>query len=269
MLWKRVATSVLLIPIIWAAAWFSQAPVPWFTIVMAIWALGALFEFYRIAGATGKCCPLTYPGLALALLLIIQPLFDRPGLDWLALSLAVILPLIWVMLQRDISTAFVSWAWTLAGIMYLGWLASHYIALRGLDYGREWVIFTLFATFVSDSSAYFVGRAVGRHQMSPAISPKKTWEGAAGGIIGAVIASIILQWWLNLPVSYIEIALLGAAVSAFGQIGDLVESLFKRNTGAKDSSNALPGHGGFLDRIDSVVFAGALVYYYVMFVLPA
>jgi phosphatidate cytidylyltransferase len=100
--------------------------------------------------------------------------------------------------------------------------------------------------------------------LAPAISPKKTWEGAIGGIAGAVIASILLQWWLRLPISNVEIAILGAAVSLFGQIGDLVESLFKRNTGAKDSSQVLPGHGGFLDRIDSVVFAGLLVYYYVI-----
>ncbi len=268
MLWKRVATSVLLIPIIWACAWFPQTPVPWFTLLMAIWALGALYEFYRIANATGKCCPLTYPGLALALLLIVQPLFHQPALGGPALALAVIVPLVWVMLQKDKSVAFVSWAWTLAGIMYLGWLASHYVALRGMDFGREWVIFALFCTFMSDSSAYFVGRAIGRHRMAPAISPNKTWEGAAGGLAGTVLASLFLQWWLKLPVSYAEIALLGAAVSIFGQVGDLVESLFKRNTGAKDSSRALPGHGGFLDRIDSIVFAGVAVYYYVVFILP-
>lgn len=265
MLWKRIATTILLLPIVWAAAWFSQSPLPWFAILMAVWALGALYEFYRIAGATGKCCPLTYPGLVLALILIIQPLFDQPRLNWLALTLAVVVPLVWVMLQRDKSIAFVSWAWTLAGIMYLGWLPGHYVSLSGLEYGREWVIFTLFTTFVSDSAAYFVGRAIGRHKLAPTISPNKTWEGAAGGVVFAALASFILQWWLKLPASYTEMALLAIVVSFFAQIGDLVESLFKRNTGAKDSSHALPGHGGFLDRIDSVVFAGLVVYYYVVF----
>jgi len=266
LLWKRIATSVLLIPVIWAAVWAPQRPLPWFSLVMSIWALGALFEFYRIANATGKCCPLTYPGLVLAFLLIIMPVFDQPALSWLVLTLSVVAPLVWVMMQRDKSIAFVSWAWTLAGIMYLGWLASHYVALRGLEFGREWCLFALFTTFVSDSSAYFVGRAVGRRPLAPSISPRKTWEGALGGLFGAVLASFLFQRWLALPLSYLGAALLAAAVSVFGQVGDLVESLFKRNTGAKDSSQALPGHGGFLDRIDSIVFAGALVYYCALFI---
>ena len=236
---------------------------------MAVWVLGALFEFYRIANATGKCCPLAYPGLVLALFLIAAPLFNRPEIVWLALTLSVIVPLIWVMVRRDKSVAFVSWGWTLAGIMYLGWLASHYIALRSLEHGREWVIFALFSTFMSDTSAYFVGRAIGRHKMTPSISPGKTWEGALGGLLGAVILSLILRWWLPLPVSYLGAAAIAAGISIFAQIGDLAESLFKRNTGAKDSSKALPGHGGFLDRIDSVIFAGVFIYYIVVFILPS
>ena len=267
MFWKRVATSVLLAPIVWASAWFPQKPIPWFTILMAIWALSALYEFYRTAQATGKCRPLIYPGLALALLIVIQPLFDLSGLDRLVLALAVAIPIVIIMLRRDKTTAFASWIWTLAGIIYLGWLVSHYIAIRGMDYGREWIIFTLFTTFISDSASYFTGRAFGRHRMAPAISPRKTWEGAAGGMICAALVSLALQRWLQLPTGYISIAILAATVSIFGQIGDLVESLFKRNTGAKDSSQALPGHGGFLDRIDSVVFAGLVVYFYIVFVL--
>ena len=258
MLWKRVATSVLLVPVVWASAWFPQTPVPWFTIVIAVWALGALYEFYRIADATGRCCPLTFPGLALALIIIIQPLFDASKVDWLSVTLAVAVPLVWVMLKKDKSTAFVSWAWTLSGIMYLGWLGSHYIILRQMDYGREWVIFALFSTFVS-------GKVFGRHKMAPSISPGKTWEGAVGGLVGTVATSFILQWWLGLPAGYLWLALLAAGVSVFGQAGDLAESMFKRNSGAKESSHALPGHGGFLDRFDSVVFAGIIVYYVALF----
>jgi len=231
---------------------------------MVIWATGALYEFYRIAQATGKCHPLIYPGLILAALLIIQPLFDLLGSDRLVLAIAVIGPIIWIMLRRDKSTAFASWIWTLAGIIYLGWLVSHFVALRGLDYGREWVVFALFVTFISDSTAYFVGRALGRHRMAPTISPRKTWEGAVGGVIGAILTSFILQWWLGLPIGYVGIGILAAAVSVFGQIGDLMASLFKRNSGAKDSGQAIPGHGGFLDRIDSVIFAGLVVYFYVI-----
>jgi len=232
---------------------------------MAFWALGALYEFFRIAHSTGKGRPLIFPGLILALLIIIQPLFTISGSERLTLTLAAVIPMAWVMLRRDKTAAFASWIWTLAGIIYLGWLPSHYVALRGLDFGREWVIFALFITFVSDSAAFFVGRAIGRHYLAPTISPKKTWEGAVGGVVGATVASLVLQRWLGLPISYVGIAILAMAVSVFGQVGDLAESLFKRNTGAKDSGQTIPGHGGFLDRIDSVVFAGLVVYFYVIF----
>jgi len=239
--------------------------VPWFTVFVAIWAVGALYEFYHIAHATGKSHPFIYPGLALALLLIIQPHLTLSGSGPLILALAAVVPMIWGMLQQDKSTAFTSWSWTLAGVIYLGWLPGLYVALRGFEFGREWVIFALFITFISDSAAYFVGRALGRHYLAPTISPKKTWEGAVGGVVGAALASLALEWWLGLPISYLGLAFLAVAVSIFGQIGDLAESLFKRNTGAKDSSQVLPGHGGLLDRIDSVVFAGLIVYFYVIF----
>ena len=137
--------------------------------------------------------------------------------------------------------------------------------IRGMDYGRELVIFALFTTFISDSAAYFIGRTIGRHRLAPAISPRKTWEGAIGGVICTAIASLVLQRWLGLPLSYQVVAVLAVAVSVFGQIGDLAASLFKRNAGAKDSSQVIPGHGGFLDRIDSIIFAGLVVYIYTVF----
>lgn len=264
MLWKRVLTSVFLAPLIWASLWLPQTPVPWFVLLMAVWALGALYEFYRMVRTSGICRPQVYAGLSLALLLIIQPLFDLSGYERPMLSIAVVAPLLLIMLRRDKTAAFASWVWTLAGIIYLGWLVSHYVLLQGLDYGREWATFALFTTFVSDSGAYFIGRTFGRHRLAPAISPRKTWEGAVGGLVCAILASLILQWWLKLPSGYAVSAALAAAVSVFGQIGDLVASLFKRYTGAKDSSQVIPGHGGFLDRIDSIVFAGLAVYLYVV-----
>jgi phosphatidate cytidylyltransferase len=174
------------------------------------------------------------------------------------------LPLLWLVLRRRKEAAFTSWAWTLTGILYVGWLLSHLVALRGLDFGREWVLFALFTTFASDSTAFFIGRAWGRHHLAPNISPRKTWEGAVAGVLGAIIVSLLLTFLFNLPLSYAGAILLGLAVSVFGQVGDLVESLLKRNMGVKESGKLLPGHGGFLDRMDSVVFAGIVVYYYVI-----
>ncbi len=112
-----------------------------------------------------------------------------------------------------------------------------------------------------------MGRALGRHRLAPRISPAKTWEGAIAGVFGAIIVSLLftIPTPLHLPLIHWQAILLGLLVSVFGQLGDLVESLFKRNMGVKESSKLIPGHGGFLDRIDSVVFAGIVVYYYVFF----
>jgi phosphatidate cytidylyltransferase len=172
----------------------------------------------------------------------------------------------WLLLRQQKEQAFIGWAWTIAGIVYVGWLLSYLVALRGLDDGRNWVFFTLFATFGSDTAAFFVGRALGSHHLARQISPGKTWEGAIGGILGAAIISLVftLPTPLSLPLSYGHAVLLGLLVSIFGQLGDLVESLLKRNMGVKDSGKLVPGHGGVLDRIDSIVFAGVVVYYYVI-----
>jgi CDP-diglyceride synthetase len=165
-----------------------------------------------------------------------------------------------------------SWAWTLAGILYMGWMLSHYVTLRELDHGRELVLLVLFSTFACDTVAFLIGRTWGRHLMAPAISPKKTWEGAVAGFGGAVAAALALRSLLNLgdwelPLSYIQTVALGCLIGLFAQLGDLLESLIKRRAGAKDSGRLMPGHGGILDRVDSLVFTGAIVYYYVIWVV--
>jgi len=262
---KRVITALWGIPLLIAAVWFDK-PLPWFTVLLAIWGLLAVFEFYRmVAGA--KAPPLTYFGLIWSLLFILSPHFNN---DFITsptlLTSAVVLSLVWLVLRRQKEGAFIGWAWTIAGILYVGWLLSYFVALRGLDDGRNWVFFALFATFGSDTAAFFIGRALGRHHLVPSISPGKTWEGAIGGIFGAIMISLLftLPTPLGLPLSYWQAILLGLLVSIFGQLGDLVESLLKRNMGVKDSGKLLPGHGGFLDRIDSIVFAGIVIYYYVI-----
>lgn len=135
--------------------------------------------------------------------------------------------------------------------------------MRILDNGREWVFFGLIATFASDTCAFFCGRAWGTKPLAPSISPGKTWQGAIGGGLATIVISIILKALLRLPADYWQIALLGCLTSIFAQLGDLAESLFKRNVGVKDSGRLLPGHGGILDRVDSLIFTGAIVYYWV------
>jgi len=258
---KRVITALCIIPLLITAVWFDQ-PLPWFTILVAIWGLLAVLEFYKLAN-TSKVSSLTYFGLIWTLLFILSPHFNYDLAIPLLLTSAVVLSLICLLWQPQKEGAFIGWAWTIAGILYIGWLLSYFVALRGLDNGREWVFLALFTTFGSDTTAFFVGRALGKHHLAPRISPSKTWEGAIAGAFGSIIVSLILVNLFSLPLNYGWTILLGLLISILGQLGDLVESLLKRNMGVKDSSRLIPGHGGFLDRIDSVVFAGIVVYYYV------
>ena len=264
MLKKRIITGLWGIPLLIAAVWFDK-PLPWFTVLVAIWGVLAVFEFYSMV-ATPKMTTLTYFGLTWTLLFIISPHFDYDFLVPLLLSSVVILPLIWLLLRPRKEGAFITWAWTIAGILYVGWLLSYFIALRELDSGKAWVFFTVFTNSGSDTTAFFVGRALGRHKLAPSISPGKTWEGTVAGIFGAIIVSLLftIPTPLSLPLSHGQAIFLGLLVSILGQLGDLVESLLKRNMGVKDSGKLIPGHGGALDRIDSIIFAGVVVYLYVL-----
>jgi phosphatidate cytidylyltransferase len=277
MLKQRVITTLFLIPLPFAAVWFGE---PWFTSLVAIFGVLAAFEFYRL-GSAARVSPAAYLGIIFTLIFIIsrnpnllsslEASLDPTFISPLILATAMVLTLTWILLRRKKDGAIASWAWTLTGILYAGWLLGHAVSLRGLTDGRGWVFFILITTVASDTAAFFIGRAVGRHKLAPQISPNKTWEGAIAGITGAVIFSLLFTptelFSLTNPLhiqglSYGEAILLGALVSVFGQLGDLAESLLKRNAKVKDSGNLFPGHGGVLDRLDSIIFAGVVVYYF-------
>ena len=277
MLRQRIITALLLVPLPVAAIWFGE---PWFTVLVAIFGVLAAFEFYRLS-SSARVAPVTYLGLIFTLIFIIsrnpdllsrlETSLDPTLISPLILITAMVLTLIWILLRRKKEEAIPSWAWTIGGILYVGWLLGHVVSLRGLADGRSWVFFILVATVASDTMAFFIGRAIGRHKLAPQISPNKTWEGAIAGVTGAIVFSLLFTppelFSLTNPLrihglSYGEAILLGALVSVFGQIGDLAESLLKRNAKVKDSGRLLPGHGGILDRIDSIIFAGVVVYYF-------
>ncbi|MFH1003450.1 MAG: phosphatidate cytidylyltransferase [Chloroflexota bacterium] len=262
MLKQRIITALWGLPLLIVAVWFDR-PWPWFTILLAGGGLLAVYEFYRLVNTT-QIPPLTVLGLVFTLLFIVSPHFGDRLTPSLLLSLAVIVPLVWLLGRPQRAGVFIGWAWTVGGIFYVGGLLRYLVLLRGLDDGRNWLLLALLATIASDSTAFFVGRALGRHHLAPRISPAKTWEGAVGGVLGAVLVSLLfrLPTLFYLPLSYGQALLLGLLVSIFAQVGDLVESLLKRQTGVKDSGRLVPGHGGILDRIDGLIFAGVLVYYY-------
>ena len=259
----RIWVSLVAIPIVVLLVWFGSF---WFTLLAVAWGLGAVHEYYQIIKHSKKLQPLTYFGMIWAALLIASPHFKTvphmANISPLALILVtgVVFSLLIILWRPGKVNAFASWSWTMGGILYIGFLLSFMVALRNLTDGQGWVFLAILCTFASDSSAYLVGRRIGKHKLAPFISPNKSWEGAIAGVAGAIIASALIALFFALPVNYWQVILLGLLVSVMGQLGDLVKSLFKRNMEIKDSGHVLPGHGGFLDRMDSLAFAGVTVF---------
>jgi phosphatidate cytidylyltransferase len=266
---KRLITALWSIPLVIAAVWFDK-PLPWFTVLAAVAGTLAILEFYQLVGVY-RVLPLALCGTLLTLLFIVYPHFNLgikvPEIS-LLMTAAVGFPMILMIFVPKQEGLFRLWAWTTTGVLYVGWLISYLVLLR-IDAGRNWLFLALFLTFGSDTAAYFIGKAIGRHKLAPAISPGKTWEGAFAGVVGAVIVSCLFTFDtpLQVPMSILEAIILGVAVSVFGQLGDLAESMLKRGAGVKDSGKLMPGHGGILDRLDSILFAGVVVYIFYMFVI--
>jgi phosphatidate cytidylyltransferase len=157
----------------------------------------------------------------------------------------------------------------LLGALYVGGLFAFIPLIRRFDDGVGWIFLLLAASWLGDTGAYFAGRAFGRHKLAPVLSPKKTWEGAIGGLLTSMAGAVLFGWLFGLDLSWWGIALLGGLLDVFGVLGDLAESMLKRAFGVKDSGSILPGHGGILDRVDSVLFAGPVLYLVVSVVTVA
>ncbi len=156
---------------------------------------------------------------------------------------------------------------TLGGILYLGWLGSYFISLRNLPDGMWWALLVLPAVWFADSGAYLFGMRFGKHRMAPRVSPKKSWEGYFGGIGFGVLGTVLLAflWNLRVPaITPLKGLVIGLVLSVVTPLGDLAESMIKRQFGVKDSGKALPGHGGVMDRIDSWLWAAVIGYYLVI-----
>jgi len=154
-----------------------------------------------------------------------------------------------------------------SALLLVAFPLSYAVRLHGFpDQGRRLLLFALVLTWAADTTAYFVGRAIGKHPLAPHISPKKTWEGSIGSVIGSLLVAFAFSYWIHIPLHHL--LLMAAAGNIAGQMGDLLESAYKRSAGVKDSGGLLPGHGGILDRIDALILCIPVIWYYLVLVNP-
>ncbi len=229
-----------------------------------------LNEYFRLVEAKGVKTDKTM-GIIIGISLIILIYFQINNLNFIFGSLFLILILILlkqIFVKMDGSVILVT-AVTFFGVLYIVGLFSHLVLLYNLksvgEYGYLIVWLPIIATWLTDTGAYFTGINFGKHPLAPNISPKKTIEGAIGGAFCSIVFSIIMSNYLGF--GYWHGILLGLLIAIFGQLGDLVESLLKRDAQIKDSGTIIPGHGGILDRIDSLLFSLPIVYYYLQLVV--
>ena len=275
--------------------------VPWITVLVLLAAVLGLREFYRLCPAENltvtpantaeestssstssslsgetpdkpAALPLALGALWVIALVLGGQAATGPGHFWV-ISLVIFaagafISLLWLIAFYRGRKLRLTAAYLIGGPVYLGFLLAHALTLAEVgdigpvyELGRNWLLFALLVTFATDTGAYLTGRAIGKHKMAPTVSPNKTWEGAVGGFIGAVIAALALDQFLNLGLARWQPPLIGATVGIVAQAGDLFESRLKRISQVKDTGSSIPGHGGILDRLDSLLITIPAVYY--------
>ena len=262
---KRVLTSIVLIPVLYVIVW--ELPPVYFMGLVVVAAVIGQYEFYRMAGHRG-IRPLAVLGVALGVLVSIAIDFYQPdfrggrGGAFLVTFCVLLVTVVRLFSSRPVEGAIEDVSATLLGIFYVAMLFGFQMALRAGDHGRQWLMFMYLVIWASDTGAYYIGTSLGKHKLYPKISPKKSVEGLIGGMVAAAGAALLCRAWFLPAVGVLEAAVLGLVLAAAGTLGDLVESLFKRSVGVKDSGSLIPGHGGMLDRMDSMLFAAPMLYYY-------
>jgi phosphatidate cytidylyltransferase len=260
---KRILSAAVLIPLLLLVLYLGGW---WFFGFVVVMGTLATWEFTRMLGEL-KYRP-SYV-FAVAFLWIIALDFYLQGQSYLrpALALVLLLSLAWHVLRDKTSTPTENWLLPLAGALYIGWFGGHMLLLRAQPQGAYLVFTAVALTALADSGAFFIGRAWGKHLMAPRLSPKKTWEGQIGGIAVAAVSGPILTGLGGL--GWVHGVILGLLISVLAPLGDLGVSMIKREAGVKDSGNLIPGHGGAFDRMDSMLVAGVVAYYYYSWAMAA
>jgi len=259
----RILTAVLLIPfivclVLWAPSYLLAA------VQIAI-TEAALWEFFRLAEGSGARV-VRVPGYAFASAIAVLSL-TGPISVWLLTAVVLFLLVLLgsaMLYHRELAGFLVSVSSTLLGVFYVAVPLSLlvWVCVRPGGLGRLVILFGLVVVWTGDTAAFFVGRTWGQHKLAPRISPGKTWEGSAASLVSAILASLLFSRFFGREIGYSEAGLLAAVINVAAQVGDLAESALKRSAGVKDSSQLVPGHGGVLDRIDALLFAAPVLWYY-------
>ena len=284
MTWKRVATAVVLIPL--AVGLVLAAPTALVAAALALVILLAIFEYFSLGEAIGHRAYRLWTAFCAMLLVYVQylapmdaqyslnggPAIHRVlGLFRLATpSVADVLfifligtTILTLTTRRPLVEALPAAGISSSALLLIALPLTFAVRLHGIALvGKYLLLFSLVITWIGDSAAYFVGRAIGRHPFAPHLSPKKTWEGAAASFLGSIMIAIALAGSHLVNIAVIHLVGMAAACNVAGQMGDLLESAYKRSAGVKDSGTLLPGHGGVLDRIDALILAMPVVWYY-------
>jgi len=273
---KRILTAAVALPILLYTVW---SEIPYFFV--ALTAIAVIIGLREFDGLAGKADCHSQPALEGAAALLVLACFVIGRLDWIAAVLGglAIASLSFALVRTgELNRALVSVSATTFGVVYVALLAGYLAAVRMTPdtLTRAPVphlaakLLTMFFALVmmTDTGAYYTGRSMGRHKLAPRISPGKTREGSVGGLLAAVGAGPLCKLVFFPEIPVVHAVALGAAIGILGQVGDLAESMLKRGADVKDSGNLLPGHGGMLDRVDSILFCAPLLYYYSRLFLP-
>ncbi len=263
MLYKRVITGLLFLPIFYLVAWVLP-PVYFTALVLAAAAVGQ-YEFYRMAQARGSH-PDVVLGIALGAMIVLefyQPLLPAMGNIFPVAASALLIMVARLFSPRPVDGAIEDVACALLGVFYVALLFAYQVGVlrTGAD-GKQWLVFLYFIIWASDIGAYSIGIPFGKHRLYEKVSPKKSVEGLLGALSASAAMALLCRVWFMPPIGAGEAVAIAIVLSVVGTIGDFVESLFKRSAGVKDSGVIIPGHGGILDRMDSMLFAAPVLYYY-------
>jgi phosphatidate cytidylyltransferase len=260
---RRIYTILVLAPLLYAVIRYLP-PLAFSGVVVLAGGL-ALFEFYRLCFSDRGHSWLIGIGLTGFAVLILGTHRSEIIVPTLLATLIGIIS-VPLLSRAPLEQSLRDGAMTLFGVLYLGLTLGALSMTRLLPQGEWLIFFLLLVTWASDTGAYYIGTLYGRHRLAPTISPKKTVEGLVGGLIGAIIVAYAARWWFLPELSGLDCLVLATLLTITGLWGDLTESAMKRSAGMKDSGGILPGHGGMLDRLDSLLFTAPVFYYYVTMV---